>query len=243
LESRIPYDWRLLPTISDNGRPILAPEGVRAALREQGFIEPQRIYYTGGIYTALARTPHGGERSLRVDATTGLVIHRHGDHHHIGDRAPIVLDEPLVPRKRIGRYIDRSAIDEPVLLSFHKVRSELEGLGYTDCDEAGFDDGLYRIQARNRKGDLVRLMVDGYTNEIIAERVVASFDDPWIDEPRNARIEWIKRRLRRDEYRDIREIRLDGRQYIVEAEDATGDEVRLVVDARSGHIIDKDYVG
>jgi hypothetical protein len=239
-------DRRLLPTISDNGRPILAPEGIAFALREQGFTEPTRIYYTGGLYTAVARTPRGEERSLLVDATTGLVIRRHGDHVHYGDGdfrrpAAVVLEEPVRPPVRIGRYNERSA--DRTILSFSKVRSDLEALGYQDCDAAGYGDGVYRIQARNSDGERVRLSVDAYTNEIISERVVTSFDDPWIHEPRSTRVDWLKRRLMREDYKEITNVRRKGNDYVVEAEDRYGDDVRLLVDGRSGRIIDKDYVG
>jgi uncharacterized membrane protein YkoI len=244
------YDWRLFPTISDNGRPILSPEGVSMAAREQGWSDIERVYYTGGVYTAVGRAPNGVDWNLRIDATTGLVLRPHRHHHHglYGPKdAAVILEEPVpVPRTRtrVGRYVDPTytRAGERELLTFARVRGGLEDLGYSDCTEVGYEEGIFRVQGKNRGGDLVRLVVDAYTGEVINERAVPNFDDPWTEDPYPVRFDTVRRRLLRQDYRDIEGIRSDGDILVLRAEDRHGEEVRLTVDARTGRVIDSDYI-
>jgi hypothetical protein len=236
---RAPIDPLLLPTLKDDGRTILAPEGVTIALREQGFFDIRRVVYTGGVYTAVARSRSGVDRTLRIEATTGLVLRPYRrDAVYAGDASVYV--EPSVPRTRIG-YVDRAA--DRVLLTFARIRSGLEDLGYSDCNEASYRDGVFRVEARNTRGDLVRLRVDAYTGDILNERIVASFDDPWTDDYDEVGFDVVRKRLLRDRYKDIESIRVNGDIMVLKAEDRYGDEVRLTVDSRSGRIIKTDYVG
>jgi hypothetical protein len=173
--------WPPFPTISDNGRPVLSPEGVTLALREQGWSDIRRVYYTGGLYTAVGRSPKGVDWNVRVDATTGLVLSPYHHHHGYGPGdAALYLEEPApVPRARLGRYRERSA---------------------------------------DRSADIT-------------------------DDPYSARFDKVRKRLQRKGYRDIEGIRSDGNVLVMTAEDRYGEVVRLTVDARTGRIIERDYIG
>ena len=240
-----PVDISALPTITTAGRTILAPDGIARAVEQQGFFAVRRIVYTGGVYTALARSEDGVDYTLKIDAETGMVLPPNDGL----DYGPRVAGDDLTPPPRIGRYSDRSGLVEKttierVVLPFPRVRTSLEALGYKDCNQAGYEQGIFRVEAVNGRGDLVRLTVDAYTGDVLNERVVESFDTPWVAESiEGLRFDTIKRRLESERYRDVDKIKVQGDQIVVKAEDRNGEEVRLIVDAHSGRVIEKDYLG
>jgi uncharacterized membrane protein YkoI len=231
-----------LPRLVAHGRVILTPEGVEIALEEQGFIYVHRVVYTGAIYTALARGPRGYDVSLRVDASTGEVLwpHYYIEPYYYGPyRGVAPLAAPLPPAAAPppvvnGRYAPRRA-PGPALMTFDRVRFALERVGFTEIAEAGYEDGVFRVEGRNRSGEYVRLVVDAYTGEVIYERVVSSFDDPWSREFSD--FSTVRRQLVRDLYTNIQGVRVEDDFILVDAENRHGDEVRLMVDRRTGRVL------
>jgi hypothetical protein len=166
---------RRLPTLIAYGRVILTPEGVELALEDQGYFYVRRVVYTGGIYTALARSRRGIDVSLWVDASTGFVItpHYYYPPYYYGPQRAVYVAPalPLAPPPRAGRYAPRPRA-APVVMTFPRVREALERLGYVEIVDAGYADGVFRVEARNDRDDRVRLVVDAYTGEVLYDRVV-----------------------------------------------------------------------
>lgn len=61
--------------------------------------------------------------------------------------------------------------DQPIALEeIQRVKSSLEGKGYTDVHDIEIDDGRYEVDARNAEGFSVDLELDLKTLEILHEK-------------------------------------------------------------------------
>jgi hypothetical protein len=116
-------------------------------------------------------------------------------------------------------------------MTFDRVRFALERAGFTEIAEAGYEDGIFRVEGRNRNGEYVRLVVDAYTGDVIYERIVSSFQDPWSREFDDFPV--VRRQLAKDQYTNIQSVRVEDDFILVDAENRHGDEVRLMVDRRT----------
>lgn len=87
------------------------------------------------------------------------------------DEAPVA--EPI-PDAVVQRYYGTT--DAEVRQPFSLIALHLKNQGYADIQEVGYDSGRFAVQARDKNGRLVRLLIDAATGKITRQRIVDSFE-------------------------------------------------------------------
>ena len=140
-------------------------------------------------------------------------------------------------------YVGRNSF-----LTFAKIEKQLYRDGYRKIENAGFDNGNYRVTAISARGQKVRLIVDAQTGRIEQVRVLRwaqgrqpswySNDTGWTLIAQDA----VRDDLERQRYTRISRFRHTNDVYVVDACDRRGKDVRLTIDAYSGRIVDSRFL-
>lgn len=118
-------------------------------------------------------------------------------------------------------------------LTIEEIRRLLSAQGYRDLHGFDFDDGLWEVEALNRDGIRVELLVHGFDGRVVSE---TRYGTP----PANASFlsaADITARLLSLGYSSIRVIEFDDGKWEVEARHPAGYWVEAYLDARTGAIL------
>ncbi|WP_027016739.1 PepSY domain-containing protein [Comamonas composti] len=64
----------------------------------------------------------------------------------------------------------RSVFQGPSL-NMGEIYQRVENQGYSEVREIEWDDGLYKVKARNAEGHPIKLYVDGHNGKILSQRL------------------------------------------------------------------------
>jgi hypothetical protein len=156
-------------TLLANGEVILTPDAVIQRLEQRGHYGVRQLVYANGAYSASVTGKDGRVVILKIDAASGEV---RGDERGNGEGSTVLRRTRPLPIDQPARSND----GDPFV--FSQIKAGLEG-GYTDVENVGQVDNHFRVQARNDRGQRVRLLVDATTGEIVRERIVVSFGQRW----------------------------------------------------------------
>lgn len=81
--------------------------------------------------------------------------------------------EPI-PDAVVQRYYGTT--DAEVRQPFSLIALRLQSQGYADIKAISYDSGSFSVQARDKNGRLVRLVIDAATGKITRQRIVDSFE-------------------------------------------------------------------
>ncbi|HAI59074.1 MAG TPA: hypothetical protein DCM32_04255 [Xanthomonadaceae bacterium] len=118
-------------------------------------------------------------------------------------------------------------------LTIEELRRLLTAAGYRDLREFEFDEGLWEVEAINRAGVRVELLVHAVSGRVVSET-------PYGRPPANAGFLTayeVGARLVSLGYTYVRVIKFDDGKWEVEARHPAGHRVEIYVDARSGAIL------
>ena len=117
-------------------------------------------------------------------------------------------------------------------LSAQQIEYRLERRGYRNVHNISYSrsQGHYHAEARDRRGNLVRLSVDPRTAAVVQSEYLNYAD-------RIMPFWRIERRLEARGYFDVQQLGAWGGNYRVEARDGRGRYVRMIVDGSTGEIL------
>jgi hypothetical protein len=122
----------------------------------RGFLTPSQIEY---------RLERRGYRNVR-----NVSYSRSDRHYHADARDSRGNQVRLSVHAFSGQVLDVDYVRSGRLISFWRIERRLENQGYFDVVQLGTSNNRYRVEARDPRGRYVRLIVDGYTGQILRQR-------------------------------------------------------------------------
>ncbi|MES2671395.1 MAG: PepSY domain-containing protein [Pseudomonadota bacterium] len=109
-----------------------------------------------------------------------------------------------------------------------QIRTSLEAQGYTNINDVKFKDGAWKADARSADGNRVDVRVDAITGKVYPETQVANLTKAD-----------VQAKLAGAGYFEIHDIEFRNGVWEAEAEDQSGKDFELRLDAATGDIISK----
>lgn len=109
-----------------------------------------------------------------------------------------------------------------------QVKSMLEAKGYTKINDVEFKDGAWKADARSADGNRVDVRVDAATGKIYPDTLVANLSKADVEA-----------KLTVAGYVNVHDLNFRNGVWEAEAENASGQDFELRIDAASGEIIGK----
>jgi hypothetical protein len=135
-------DWRDNDAYQSNwGRGFLSPRQIEARLEYRGYRNVHNVSYSRSD-----RHYHADARDRRGN-TVRLSVHPFS-----------------------AQVLDVDYINTGRLMPFWRIERRLERDGFFNVEQLGTWNNRYRVEARDSRGRYVRLIVDGYTGEILRQR-------------------------------------------------------------------------
>lgn len=106
------------------------------------------------------------------------------------------------------------------------VRDLLAKAGYTNVNDVEFEDGVWQADARSADGNRVDVSLNPVTGQIYPDDEVANLSEAD-----------IRARLAAAGYADVDDVEFDDGLWIAEARSATGEDVEVRLDPRTGEVI------
>ena len=106
------------------------------------------------------------------------------------------------------------------------VRELLTEAGYTNVNDVEFDDGVWKADAQSADGNRVDVSLNPQTGKIYPEDEVANLSEAD-----------IRAKLAAAGYSDVDDVEFDEGLWIAEARIATGEDVEVRLDPRTGEVI------
>ncbi|GAA4796499.1 PepSY domain-containing protein [Lysobacter hankyongensis] len=109
-----------------------------------------------------------------------------------------------------------------------QVKAMLEAQGYTRINDVKFKDGTWKADARSADGNRVDLRVDAATGKVYPDTQVANLSKADVEA-----------KLAAAGYVDVHDLDFRDGVWTAEAENDSGKDFELRIDAATGHIIGK----
>lgn len=109
-----------------------------------------------------------------------------------------------------------------------QVKSVLEAQGYTKINDVKFKDGAWKADARSADGNRVDVRVDSATGKVYPETQVANLSKADVEA-----------KLAVAGYLDVHDLHFRDGVWQAEAENGSGQEFELRIDAATGEVIGK----
>lgn len=109
-----------------------------------------------------------------------------------------------------------------------QVKSVLEAQGYTKINDVKFKDGAWKADARSADGNRVDVRVDAATGKVYPETQVANLSKADVEA-----------KLAVAGYVDVHDLNFRDGVWQAEAENGSGQEFELRIDAATGDVIGK----
>jgi hypothetical protein len=122
----------------------------------RGFLSPRQVEYR------LERRGYRGVHNISYS--------RSDRHYHADARDSRGNMVRLSVHAFSGQVLDVDYLRYGRLMPFWRIERRLEASGYFNVQQLGTSNNRYRVEARNARGQYVRLIVDGYTGEVLRQR-------------------------------------------------------------------------
>lgn len=109
-----------------------------------------------------------------------------------------------------------------------QVKLTLEAAGYTNINDIKFKDGAWKADARSADGNRVDVRIDATTGQIYPETQVANLSKADVEA-----------KLAAAGYHDVHDLEFRNGVWEAEAENESGKDFELRIDAANGNIISK----
>lgn len=109
-----------------------------------------------------------------------------------------------------------------------QIRTSLEAQGYTSINDVKFKDGAWKADARSADGNRVDLRVDAVTGKVYPETQVANLTKAD-----------VQAKLTAAGYLNVHDLEFRNGVWEAEAENESGKDFELRVDAKTGDVISK----
>lgn len=109
-----------------------------------------------------------------------------------------------------------------------QIRTSLEAQGYTSINDVKFKEGAWQADARSADGNRIDLRVDAVTGKVYPETQVSNLTKAD-----------VQAKLAGAGYFDIHDVEFRNGVWEAEAEDQSGKDFELRIDAATGDIISK----
>ncbi len=109
-----------------------------------------------------------------------------------------------------------------------QVKSTLEAAGYTNINDVKFKDGAWKADARSADGNRVDVRIDASTGKIYPETQVANLSKADVEA-----------KLAAAGYHGVHDLEFRNGVWEAEAENESGKDFELRIDAANGDIISK----
>ncbi|TWI10238.1 PepSY domain-containing protein [Aerolutibacter ruishenii] len=110
-----------------------------------------------------------------------------------------------------------------------QVRAKLQAQGYTAVNDVKFEDGVWKADARSANGNRVDVRLDATTGEVYPDEQVANLTEAD-----------VRARLAEAGYTNVHDLDYEDGIWNAEADDPTGKDVELKIDAKTGKVIGKE---
>ena len=117
----------------------------------------------------------------------------------------------------------QQALTEP------QVHSKLTDQGYTRVHDLKFKDGMWHADAKSANGHRVEVRIDASTGKVYPDRQVSTLSRHDVEAA-----------LETQGYTHVRDVDYDDGIWTAKAENASGNKVKLRVDAGTGKVIGVD---
>jgi hypothetical protein len=121
---------------------------------------------------------------------------------------------------RLAPTLPSGALDEEA------IKTSIANAGYKEVNGLNFDDGVWETEARGGNDNWVDLRVAPITGKVYPE-----------DAPSRLNSEEIEAKLAAAGYQNIHDVDFDDGLWSVDAENARGDNVDLLVDPDDGSVV------
>ena len=132
----------------------------------------------------------------------------------------------LLPAMGVA-FAQNAAPTEP--LTHAQVRARLTEQGYTNINDAKFEDGVWKADARSAEGERVDLRLDAKTGQVYPDQQVANLGEAD-----------VRARLSAAGYTNVHDVDYEDGIWNAEADDPSGKDVELKIDPATGKIIGKE---
>lgn len=109
-----------------------------------------------------------------------------------------------------------------------QVRATLEAQGYTSINDVEFDDGMWKADARSADGNRVEVRLDS-TGKVFPSDRVATLGEAD-----------VRAKLAAAGYTNVHDLKYDDGMWKAEADDASGKDFELQIDADTGKVVGKE---
>jgi uncharacterized membrane protein YkoI len=117
----------------------------------------------------------------------------------------------------------QQALTEP------QVHDKLTAQGYTRVHDLKFKDGMWRAEAKSANGDRVDLRIDASTGQVYPDEQVSTLSK-----------QDVRAALATQGYTHVHDVDFDDGMWKAKAENSSGNDVKLKIDASSGKVIGTD---